>query len=473
MKGKTTLTRRNFLAGIAGTGISAAGLSSCSILGRWGARRRPNILFLITDQQQRRAMSAAGNLSVRTPAMDSVAQGGVMFTRAFCSTPQCSASRSSIVTGRYPHSTGVIGNIGALGGNPLDPAMPSVGRVFKAAGYETAYFGKWHLGRTPGEHGFDEYDTCKRGEGDLVLARALDFLEREHERPFIMFASFVNPHDIYKFKTLQKKIALGRRKIVLPPSRRDDLRTKPEPQAVYRDRDQGVAARGFGDRQWRNYLEVYYYLVEKVDAKIGRILDRLKQRGLEEDTIVVFTSDHGDLGGAHGLPFKGPCMYRELVEVPLAIRWPGTIRAGQVCDAMVSNVDIFPTLCDLAGIETPRGVQGRSLRPLLEGRRPEDWRNYVVSEYYSKQRWANPIRMVQTDRWKYVRYRRWGEELYDLASDPDELENLAWGRPPSSDEARQAYGILRSTLDEWMAKTGDNFGSLAPTDRKGRPLETA
>lgn len=464
------LSRRQFIGAVAAGAIGSS--VGCKLLrSRARPRRlRPNVVFIITDQQQRTAMSAAGNPCLRTPAMDSVAHEGVLFTRAICATPQCSASRAAIVTGRWPHSAGVIANIGAIGSQPLDPRLPSVGHVFRAAGYETAYFGKWHLGKNPGEHGFEQFDTCKRGRGDLVLARAVEFLNRPHSRPFIMFASFVNPHDIYKFKTLRKQIPLGRRKILLPASRHDDLAAKPEPQRRYRDEDQGVAARGFADDQWRNYLEVYYYLAEKVDSRIGKILDALRSLGLHRDTVVVFTSDHGDLGGAHGLPFKGPCMYRELVEVPLAIRWPGVIGAGRVIDDLVSNADLLPTLCDLADIAPPDGMQGRSLRPALEGRPDRPRRQFVVSEYFSKQRWANPIRMLQTERWKYVRYRRWGEELYDLLNDPHELNNLAHDLPASG-RVRRERDRLAAMLDEWMRRTADNFDKLEPTDRRGRPLD--
>lgn len=469
MRERSFLTRREFIAGMAGTAVGAS-LGCSSTVSRARARRdRPNIVLLLTDQQQRMAMSAAGNPSLHTPAMDSVAQRGVLFTRSFCSTPQCSASRASIVTGRYPHSAGVITNIGAIGSRELDPRLPSVGRVFRDAGYETAYFGKWHLGNTPLDHGFERFDHCGRGRGEPVVARSVEFLNRPHDRPFVLFASFVNPHDIYQFRKIQKEIPLGRRKIVLPSSRRDDLSTKPACQTRYRDEDQGAAAHGFGDEQWRNYLEVYYYLTEKVDARIGQILDALRARGLERETMVVFASDHGDLGGAHGLPFKGPCMYRELVEVPLAICWPGVIGGGRVSDELVSNVDLLPTLCDLAGVSRPESVQGTSFRPLLQGRTPDRWREFVIAEYHSKQRWANPIRMVQTKRWKYVRYRRWGEELYDMERDPDELRNLAHDLPTSG-EIRRTRNRLAAQLDVWMRETGDNFDELEPTDRKGRPL---
>lgn len=469
MKSYRVFTRRQVVTGLAGA-IAGARLSHAAMVRKGQAKgERPNVLFIFTDQQQRMAMSAAGNPCLNTPAMDSIAHEGVLFTRCICSTPQCSASRASIVTGRYPHSAGVIGNIGAIGARPLDPTMPSVGRVFREAGYATAWFGKWHLGTTPANHGFETSDESGRGRGERVAGRAVEFLRQQRDKPFCLFVSFVNPHDIYSFKKIQKQIPLGRRRIVLSFSRHDDLSTKPPPQLRFLKEDQGVAVTGFTDADWRKYLEVYYHLTEKVDARIGEILDALRASGLERDTIVVFTSDHGDLAGAHGSPYKGPCMYRELVEVPLAIRWPAGIGPAQVCDELVSNVDFLPTLCDLAGIAPPDGVEGKSLRPLLEGSAPRRWREFIVSEYYSKQKWANPIRMLQTKRWKYIRYRHWGEELYDLERDPAEVTNLAHTLPPAG-EIRQVRDRLTARLDAWMRETNDNFNQLEPTDRDGTPL---
>jgi arylsulfatase A-like enzyme len=461
----TSLSRREFLAGTAGAALAATARRSPA-----GRPRpdQPNIVFLFTDQQQGAAWSAAGNPALRTPAMDSVARGGVRFAGMHCATPQCSAARASIVTGRWPHSAGVVTNIGAIGSKKLDPEIPSAGFVFREAGYETAWFGKWHLGNDPTHYGFEHFDHAKRGEGDLVREAAVEFLEHRHDKPFVMYASFVNPHDIYGFKNLQNRIELGKREIELPASRRDDLSEKPRCQKQYLEEDQGRVARGFGDDEWRKYLEVYYHLTEKVDGQIGRILETLRRQGLERDTIVVFTSDHGDLAGGHGLPFKGPCMYRELMEVPLAIRWPGTISEGGVRRELVGHVDLLPTLCDLAGIEPPEGMQGRSLRPLLMGEKTP-WREFIVGEYYSKQRWANPIRMMRTDRFKYVRYRHWIDELYDLQKDPDEMKNLASILPGLGDYSK-TIGWLSDELDRWMKETGDNFGSLEPTDRAGNAL---
>ncbi len=155
-------------------------------------------------------------------------------------------------------------------------------------------------------------------------------------------------------------------------------------------------------------------------------------------------------------------MYEELVRIPLAISFPPRVPLGKRMDQLVVHVDLLPTLCDLADLPTPKRIHGRSLISLLESKRAQ-WRDYVIGEYYSKQRWVNPIRMVRTTRWKYTRYRKWGEELYDLRNDPGELNNLA-SREPHAPTKRK----LRDILDEWIQNTADPFESLSPTDRAGR-----
>jgi len=457
--GSGKVTRRDFLKGAVGAvlgGVSSTGR------GAQPSDSRPNVLFIMTDQQRFPHMGAYGEVSVKTPAMDSIA-AGALFTHAFCSTPQCSASRSSIMTGLYPHSTRVMGNMGAAGGDPLSPEMPSLGKTFRKANYRTAYFGKWHLGGDPRNHGFQVYDRCGRGVGEMVADESVSFLKDANE-PFLLFSSFLNPHDIYGFARLKDRIRRSKARIKLPANFRDDLSKKPHPQLQYLQEDQGKAVKGLTEEGWIDYLNVYEYLVEKVDGNIGRILAALRRRGLERRTIIAFTSDHGDHTSGHGLPFKGPAMYEELMRIPLAISFPGRISPGKRVDELVVNVDLLPTLCDLAGLPTPKRIHGRSLIPLLEGKKVP-WRDYVLGEYYSKQRWVNPIRMVRTKRWKYTRYRKWGEELYDLRNDPGELRNLTGSEAHAATKRE-----LSRILDKWIEESADPFASLSPTDRAGQYL---
>jgi arylsulfatase A-like enzyme len=438
---------------------------------------RPDVVVLLTDQQRAGAMGVAGEPGAVTPAMDRLAREGVRFTHAFCPTPQCSPSRAALLTGRYPHRAGVMSNVpetgregpGAAMSPPLDPRVPGLGKVFAAAGYETAYIGKWHLGGDPRQHGFQTYaplDTDPR-----VTEDALAFLKKRAAasgppRPLLLVVSWLNPHNIYRVGNAEGIPPEALARVRLPESLADDLSTKPLPQRVYLTDDQGKPwARARAD-DWRRYLAFYYQVLNRVDAEIGQVTEVLRRDS--PNALLVFSSDHGDLGGAHRLPFKGPAMYEELVRVPLVISWPGKIRPA-VNDALVNNIDLLPTLCDLAGLPPPGGTDGRSLRPLLGLAAPTDAAaatpEVVYGEYYGKQSWRVPIRMVRTREWKYVRYTRYGEELYQLSADPWELKNLA-GAP----EHAAVQHDLANRLDRWIAQTADPFPTLTPTDREGNPI---
>ncbi|MEK7676662.1 MAG: sulfatase-like hydrolase/transferase [Verrucomicrobiota bacterium] len=435
------------------------------------AAGQPDIVILLTDQQRAKAMGVVDPAGFHTPAMDQLAREGTRFTHAFCATPQCSPARAAFWTGRFPHRTGVMGNIGgepvpAGMSSPLNPKIPSLGQVFSAAGYETAYFGKWHLGKTPGQYGFQTH-AAERADAEATR-QAVAFLKKRsappgNQRPLLMVVSWVNPHDIYAINRGRDFDATALKSARLPENLHDDLRQKPFPQRLFLEADQGKAVRGYRQEDWQRYVAFYRRLTEEVDAAIGQVVQEVR-RTLPE-AVLVFSSDHGDLGGAHGLPFKGPAMYDELVRVPFIISQPGKFKPS-VCDALVSQIDLLPTLCDLAHLSHPPGIDGRSLVPLLTGA-TESWtgRNAIFAEYYGKQDWRVPIRMVRTRDWKYVRYLGYGEELYHLESDPRELKNLA-----GVAERKQKQQDLAGRLDTWLAQTQDPFAQLTVTDRQGRPL---
>jgi arylsulfatase A-like enzyme len=472
--------RAETLIAIAATAIAAAWLGG-STRGQ-SSVQRPDVIILLTDQQRADAFGAAGATDVRTPSMDRLAREGVLFTQAFVASPQCSPSRAALMTGRYPHRTGVMGNVGVdraegRSGIPratapaegmssaLDSSLPTIGRTFAAAGYDTAYFGKWHLGGTPGEYGFESHDSTIH---DPELAsRVVSFLRERADRgarkPLLLIVSWLNPHDVYNVLSAAPPDARALTAATLPSNLVDSLQQKPFPQRHYREEDQGRPFAGANEALWRRYRSFYNGLVETVDREIGLVLGAVARRDVPP--ITVFSSDHGDLGGAHGLPYKGPAMYEELVRVPLVIASPGRIPTAR-SDALVSLIDLLPTLCDLTGVAAPAGVDGLSLRPLLEQRASQrrGWqREMIFGEYYGKQSWRVPIRMVRTARWKYVRYVGYGEELYDLAADPGELHNLARDPRAASERTR-----LSRELDDWIRRTGDPFPRLSVTDRSGR-----
>jgi arylsulfatase A-like enzyme len=467
--------------------IAAAAIATAMARGPLRAQdtaARPDVIVLLTDQQRADAFGAAGAEDVRTPSMDRLARDGVMFTRAFVATPQCSPSRAAMLTGRYPHRTGVMGNSGGEGleggaaatasppagmSSALDRSLPTLGSVFGAAGYDTAYFGKWHLGGTPGDYGFQTHDA--RIDDATLASRVIGYLQKRPtsgaRKPLLLIASWINPHDIYSVLKAEAPDARRLAATRLPSNLVDSLQQKPFPQRHYLEADQGRPFVGADEKVWRRYRAFYNGLVEAVDREIGLVLDALPRGTVPP--ITVFSADHGDLGGAHGLPYKGPAMYEELIRVPLVIAWPGRIRSTR-SDALVSLIDLLPTLCDLALVRAPGGVDGLSLRPLLEptaSPRGKWARDMVFGEYYGKQAWRVPIRMVRTARWKYVRYAAYGEELYDLEADPGELRNLARGPSAPPTELTR----LARELDEWLRRTRDPFTELTVTDRAGRVIE--
>ncbi|UCD28165.1 MAG: sulfatase-like hydrolase/transferase [Planctomycetota bacterium] len=434
----------------------------------------PDIVIFLTDQQNFRAMSCTGTPGLHTPTMDGLAKEGVRFTHAICATPQCSPARAALWTGLYPHRTGVMGNVFGQGeipagqSPPLDSNIAGMGKIFSSAGYETVYFGKWHLGSDPGQHGFEVHST-RKARGRPLTRLAISYLKKRGRREgklrsLLMIVSYINPHDIYYIVRSGDKApeVSVRREIRLPLNISDDLLSKPLPQRNFRDRDQGIALMHYTEQDWRRYLSFYYQLTEGVDREMGLVLQTLRRHS--SDSLVAFLSDHGDLAGAHGLGFKGPMMYEELVRVPFIISWPGSIKPA-VRKELVSQVDLLPTLCDLAGVQVPKDIDGKSLRPLLFGASMSQpvWRDAIFSEYYGKQNWRAPIRVVRTGSYKYIRYLKYGEELYDLKKDPHELTNLT-----DSPEHRHIKKELSARLERWMIETRDPFSQLTVRDKMGR-----
>jgi choline-sulfatase len=428
---------------------------------------RPNILLVFSDQQHWQAMGCMDPF-FDTPHLDRFAQQSVLFERSFCTTPQCSPSRSTILTGLYPSATGVMGNVGNAGGEPLH--MPTIGPEWQAAGYRTGYFGKWHLGDDPTAlAGWDE--SVMKIDDPLAEAGAVRFLEnRQGESdPFTLVVSINNPHDIYRFQ--QHQVKDSNRGVPLPQSWEQETFTgKPAVQRQFMTEDQGQAIEGEPEETWRKYQDCYREKTRLYDAHVGQILDALDRSGRAEETIVIITSDHGDMDAQHRLIFKGPFMYEHLIRVPLMIRVPGSfgpIAAGSRSDVDVVNTDLVPTLRDLCGLPA-KNSHGLSLAPLLrQSNTTYTPRKFVFGQYYGKQDWVNPMRMIRTRHWKLICHLQGETELYDLESDPDELHNRA--SHPDCSAIREE---LKEQLQVWMEEIKDPFLQFTVTDRHGHPLET-
>lgn len=430
---------------------------------------RPNVLFLLTDQHRYDAVGCNADNQCRTPAIDSIAESGTRFTRAYTPIAMCTPARASLLTGQYPHTHGQLSNMGNFNGafdeNVLDRVEDAYPRRLREAGYEVRYAGKWHLPEQGNGSlwGFDEWHTAgdwreyldergidyQRGRDDVqrlewgedapfcgpsvldaedmqeawVADRTVELIEERagSDAPFAMCASFFGPHFPYAvpepYTDLYDPEAIER-----PENFDEDFDGKPDVQ------EKELARWNAGHLTWSDWQEViahYWGYCTFIDDQIQRILDALDEQGIADETVVVMTSDHGDLIGNHRSFNKGFVMYEETHHVPLVARWPDEWEAGAECDEFVSLVDLMPTFLDVAGAETPDGVEGRSLTPLLRGERPDDWRDSAYAEFHGYEPSLYTSRMIRTDDWKYVYNPPSRDELYDLDSDPGELTNLA------------------------------------------------
>ena len=430
----------------------------------------PNILILMTDQQTLNAMSSAGNPWVNTPYMDWLAAKGVRFTKSYCSMPVCSPSRSSIITGLMPHQTGVSFN-----DRLLQKDLPNLGKVFQQVGYKTVYFGKWHLpesyprGWFIDVPGFDyvsipsEISGIALGFGDvtdsIIADQAMFFLrwKKPRDRPFLAVVSFHNPHDICLWARDKPLEHLNLDKY--PPLPTNFTVDPQEPEFVHWCRERAhygaelQYTKTWDEKQWRAYLQAYYHMTEQVDKAIGRVLNALQQAKLEDNTLIVFTSDHGDGAAAHHWAAK-LMLYEESITVPLVIKGKG-IPQGVVNNShLVSNMDILPTLCDYVGIAAPP-TTGISLKPLIEQPQQQTGRDHFIVELSVDPKRPEMMgRAVRSQKYKYIVFSggQRPEMLFDMENDPGEMQNLAY-----NSSSKAILVAHREQLTTWIKQTQDHF----------------
>lgn len=448
--------------------------------------RRPNFLVVVVDSAQAPAYAVNGG-QARAPHVERMAREGMRFTRSHTVSPICHPARASIFTGLFPRGHGIITNAMVHTWYPfkLLNGVNSFAEVLGEAGYRCGYAGQWHVQDVRGFH--DNRATPTRVYAEALKAKGLshrclpertfkgcgrlsigledtreaDFARAalglideyaKTDQPWLIECDFDGPHPPCHVPPPYDMMH-DPNEMRLPANLRDSLEGKPYVHRLCRDR-QGTAA--WSDDDWRIMLAHYYGNITMLDDLFGRLLARLDERGLTENTVVVFTSDHACMVGAHGFLTHGtPALFDEGLLTPLFIRWPGHTPPGTVCDEFVSHVDLLPTLAEIGGAATPAKVHGRSMVPLLCGERPADWPDEAHAAYDGDGFSFYSERAVRSRRGKLV-FHSFGEhELYDLTADPHELHNR-FHDPACADLKADMAGRLAA----WLKRVEDPIAGL-------------
>ncbi len=419
---------------------------------------RPNILFIMSDDHATRAVSCYDDTLIQTPNIDRLANEGMRFTNAFCTNSICGPSRATILTGKYSHVNGFIVNETTS----FDGGQPTFVKMLQKSGYETAIIGKWHLGSEP--TGFDYWKVLigqgsyydpdfKTAEGivnhkgyvtDITTDLAVEWMEqRKSGKPFMLMYQQKAPHA--NFQPGPAYLAWREDETIPEPetlfddyqgrsiaASDNDMRINPHLALQYQRGPELAVPAGLSGKErtkwlYQFYIKNYLRCVKSVDDGVGRVLDALERIGESDNTIVIYTSDQGFFLGEHGW-YDKRFMYEESLRMPLLVRYPKTIKAGSVTDEIALNLDFAETLLDFAGVAAPDDMQGRSLRPILEGKEAGDWRKSMYYHFYEYPGWHFVKRHygIRTQRYKLIHYYHdvdeW--ELYDLEKDPNEMSNL-------------------------------------------------
>ncbi len=421
-------------------------------------RPRPNIVFILVDDLRWDELGIAGHPFLKTPNIDRIGNEGAFFRNAFMTTPLCSPSRASFLTGKYAHTHGITDNVDRSVASHQLITFPL---LLQKAGYATAFIGKWHMGNDDSPRpGFDRWVSFK-GQGsylhaeinedgrdvnprgyitDILNGYAVDFIKRQHDKPFLVYLAHKGIHP----EVMQHgdgSINLAEAEHFIPAERHRKLfvgKKIPRRPSAFRSPTGKPALERtisnlppLGPKTATSDQTVLGRLrsLMAIEEGVGKILKALKEINQLDNTVIVFTSDNGYFYGEHGLSVERRLAYEESIRMPLLLRYPPMVKAGTVRDEFALNIDLAPTLLELAGVSTPTTVDGRSLVPLLKAQGGE-WRRSFLIEYYSDKVFPRVRQMgykaVRNERWKYIHYVELDgmDELYDLTVDPYEMKNI-------------------------------------------------
>ena len=470
--------------------------------------KRPNIVFITTDHLRYDTLGCTGDRVIQTPAIDALSKRSMRFSKCFVQNPVCSPSRATFITGRYPKNHGVKWN-----GSKLNENEITMVEAFKNQGYTTASVGKHGIGQQRFRQKLDHMDAVgirrgwkERADGNYTVTdpnpfeqyvrdrgyeyktgyalpnfrknlgavpsdlpedchidayvgmKSIEYLEGlDTSNPFFLWVGFYGPHHPYvpsgRFANMYDPNAM-------PPFRRaeDDIAKKPPEYSLYFKAGHHKY-RGFDqapDETFRKMKAAYYGMVSQIDHQVGLIVETLEKKGVADETIVIFLSDHGEFLGDHGIPAKAPFLLDCMLHIPCFMAVPG--RAGSDCDALIETVDIFPTIAQLSGFDAPECVQGLDLSPLMNGEQSEI-RDVIFAEAVDK-------RCIRTREWKYIHYpaKNYGE-LYNLINDPYELDNLYDTQQQKREEMKRTFYAHMDATEDFIHPKYDRF-----TAKQGAPV---
>ena len=519
---RSGITRREMLATLSSMAVGSAFMpplasaerqsAAARVANHGPASNKPNILWITTEGVPLKALGCYGSQLISTPNIDRIAHEGMRFENSFTTNALCAPSRATLLTGKYDHLNGMVSNPGettegVTAAATFDPAQETLPKILKRNGYQTGMVGKWHLPANPGETGFD-YFVYKNGAGgpyydpdhylrnsrlgsNVVEQKRYDGYISDNEVDFVIegIKQFTQPF----FMMLQ---SFNDHRPFEPPHKYEHLYDNtriPEPGTFYDDYSLRASAASEAKmrianmpdfhppadlterqrKQWnyQKFMGRFLSTLRAQDDNMGRLLDYLDQSGLTENTIVVFTGDHGFFLGDHGW-FDKRFMYEQAIRVPWMIRYPGHVKPGTVSKDWIVNIDNAPTVLDLAGLPIPGDMQGRSAVPLFTGNAPQDWQTSFYYHYYefAPQHWVYPHYGIRTDRYKLIHYYTVNEwELFDLEKDPDEMESLfEW----SGYKVHPAYEGIAQDLVAQLSKLREKYKDSTGTPPKLWPTSS-
>lgn len=448
-----------------------------------GNLKKPNLLIIVADQLRYDCLGSSGMNPVKTPNLNQLATEGMRFSHAYTPIPVCSPARQAFLNGRRPESFGALWNHGFLPVKSLEPNDFIWSNELKGAGYRTGFIGKWgiHPQLDPTSFGFDEYISDKeyhqmRKEKypDVNLFSNQFFgtvdpadLEDSHthwtankvneligkfskqEQPWHIRLDFSEPHPpccpAEPFASMNKP-----EDVPEWGSFRDEFKNKPW---IQKQQLVNWQIEAFTWEDWAPIVSRYFAMIQQLDDAIGRVLTTLDQLGIADETIVIFTADHGDMCGGHKMIDKHYVMYDDVVRVPLIVKWPGLVVEGSECNEFICNfLDLPPTILEALSLPVPKSFQGQSLLPFLRGEKSSNWRKAVVSTYNGQQFGLYSQRMIRTKQWKYIWNLTDIDELYDVENDPYELVNRI-----NDKQAEDIVIKLRRHLFDELNRTGDRL----------------